>query len=196
MTIIKLSEQQKEMGLKIGAGILMIAIFYIVLINPASKELTFLRGNIYNTEKRLVLLEEVKKLQNDLTGMSLSLGDVGDSPVILGKISEFAQRDQLDIQSIVPKTQNTGNYVLLRLEVNGQGSFFSLIKFLKDIDAANIFVVRDFSLTQKKTDSSNEDYRGSLKGKPKENLKGDKKLLQVQLVLETYLEQKNKKGPA
>lgn len=174
MAMTGFKENQKELAIKIVVMLLSMAVLYGVVIHPALREMTLLRASVQNTQARLALIDEVRVLQGELEGFEKPLAVSGDNSLILGDLSRLATKNQLDIQSMVPKIQSFDDYNSLRVDMGGEGSFFSLMKFLKDLDATQIFVVRDFSISLQKGDLQKEKTR----------------LLQIHIIVETYLKQK------
>lgn len=175
MAGLKMNEQQQEMMIKVCSGLLMVAVFYGVIINPSFSEIALLKKKIQDTQKHVELLGVVDGLEKELSTSEKSLGSLNDRSLVLGRVSEIAHKNRLEIQSMTPRTQPADHYVRLRIDVDSQGTFRSLLRFLQAIEKDGfVFVTRDFSLTQQNTQVP--------KGRPV--------ILQIHFALEVYLKQK------
>ena len=123
--MMNLKEQQKERGIKIGVGVLMFAICYTLIFQPAFRDAVFLRQKILDSKKRLNLYQEIRDSRKSLVGLESSLATAQARAAVLGKISDLASQSQIKVQTMNPKTEPEGEYSRLSIELVGRGSFFS-----------------------------------------------------------------------
>lgn len=175
MLTVKIHEQQREWAIKAGAGLVALIFCYSVMIHPVFRDIAVLRQSIVDSNKRLELHREVEGLKGSLAGSERALATITDRSMLLGKISDIASQNQIDVATLTPRTEPDGGYVKLKIEMEGRGSFFSLIKFLKAVEKIAIPTkVRDVSvLRQASSDGFDEKYP-----------------LQIHLVFETFLKQR------
>jgi hypothetical protein len=171
MANVQIREQYKEIAVKIAVGLALCAVFFHFLITPVFSQSVALRQQLLETRERLELFKEVSRLKDELLVTEQPFAALTARSSLVGKISDIASKNKIDVQAITPKTVPEGEYVRLRIEVSGQASYFSMIKFLKEMETleppmsiGDISLSRQFG-TGKKT-------RGILK---------------AQLYLETYL---------
>jgi Tfp pilus assembly protein PilO len=151
------------------------------MIKPVFSEIAALRQEIVGSRKRVELFREVRDLSQNLSGLERDLAFVTDRSQLLGKISDIAGRTQLDFETLTPRTEPDGPYTRLRIEAEGDGSFFSLLKFLESVeDISAAIKVRDVSLLRRSSGST---------------VKGPSPL-RIHLVFETFLKPRGKKANA
>lgn len=178
MAIVQIKEQQKEVLVKISVGIAMVFACYFLTIHPSFPQFEILRRNLVDSKKKIEIHEFMKTQYEKLSGLENSLASLQDRSVILGKISDFASKEKIDIQGITPRTQSADDYVKLNIEIEGKGTFFSLTRFLKALEEMQpVIGVRDISALRQRFEDSKNRSRN----------------LQVHLILETYLKQKQRK---
>jgi type II secretory pathway component PulM len=177
MLTMKLKEQQKEQWIKAGVGLLMIVICYVLIFQPAFRDVAFLQQKILDSKKRLDLYQDIQGSKKSLATLESSLATAQDRTVILGKISDLASQSQIKVQTLNPKTQPEGEYSRLNIELVGRGSFFSLLKFFRAIEGA--------SVSLKATNISLLRQSSSMLGE-------EKYPLQIQIGLGTFLKQRSK----
>ena len=177
MLAMKLKEQQKEQGIKIGVGIAMLALSYMLILQPAFRDAASLQQKILESKKRLELYQEIRDSQKSLAGLENSLATVQDRTVVLGKVSDLASQNQIKVQTLNPKTGSEGDYTRLNIELVGRGSFFSLLKFFRAIEGSGVALkATNLSLLrQSSTAPGDERYP-----------------LQIQIGLGTFLKQRGK----
>ena len=181
MQTVKINEQQKEWAIKAGAGIAALVFFYAVMIQPVFSDIAILHKSITDSGKRIALFREAKDLRASLAGFERNLAVLTDRSSLLGKISDIAGQTKLDFETLTPRTEPEGAYTRLKIEAEGKGSFFSLLKFLEAIEKSSTAIkVRDVSLLKNISETS-----------PK-----NKNFLQIHLVFETFLKQRSKKNNA
>ena len=179
MAIVKIHEQQKEWAIKIAAGIATILCCYLVMIQPVFQNIATLRQSIVDSQKRRELYQEVQNLKKSLDSQESVLATLTERSQLLGKISDIAGRTQLQVETLTPRTEPDGGYIKLKMEMAGQGNFFSLLKFLQAVEKSGAAIkVRDVSLLWKPSSDSQEDPYP----------------LQLQLTFETFLKQRVKKN--
>jgi type II secretory pathway component PulM len=181
MLTVKFQEQQKEWAIKGAAGLVTLIFCYSVMIQPVFRDIAALRQSIADSRKRLELHREIEGFEESLAENERALATVADRSMLLGKISDIASQTQIDVATLTPRTEPEGGYVKLRIEMEGRGSFFSLIKFLKAVEKIAIATkVRDVSVLRQASGGT-----------------GDQKYpLQIHLAFETFLKQRAKKNNA
>lgn len=181
MDILKLKEQHKELLVKVGVAAGSVAFLFLVMIQPAFRDITFLRRNIQDSQTRLKLYREIKGFKTELSGMEKPLAASTDRGMVVGKISDIANRSDLNVQRLTPKTASGDHYIVLTVEIDAESSFFSLIKFLNALEILEPPVaVKNISLARQQNVSSKETAG----------------LLKLRLNLETYLVKVKRKGKA
>jgi Tfp pilus assembly protein PilO len=181
MSIVKINEQQKEWAVKAAAGAATLMFCYMVMIQPVFQDIATLRQSIMDSQERRELYQEVQGLKESLDSRESGLATLTERSQLLGKIADVAGRTQLRVGTLTPRTEPDGGYIKLRMEMDGQGTFFSLLKFLQAIEKISAAIkVRDISILWKPSPSPQEgEYP-----------------LQIQLVFETFLKQRVKKNNA
>ncbi len=171
MANIQIREQHKELAIKIAVGVGLCAVFFHFLISPVFSRSVFLRQQLRESHERLELFKEVGRLKDELQVTEQPFAGLTARSSLVGKISDIASKNKIDVQAITPKTIPEGEYVKLRIEITGQASYFSMIQFFKVMEAleppmsiGDVSLSRQFG-TGKKT----------------------KGILKVQFYLETYL---------
>lgn len=178
MSIVKIHEQQKEWAIKAVAGIAAGIFFYIIMIQPLFEDVVTSRQGVRSAQKRLELYKEIQGLRESLDNSEDSLVTLPERSQLLGKISDIAGRTQIHIGALTPRTEPDGGFIKLKMEMDGQGTFFSLLKFLQAVEKAGAAIkVKDISTL----------WNPSLK------YQEGKDYLQIQLVFETLLKQRVKK---
>ena len=178
---VKINEQKKEWAIKAAAGIATLVFCYMGMINPVFRNIAFFRQNIRDSQTRTELFREVQDLKESIDSSESVLATLLERSQLLGKISDIASRNQIRVQTLTPRTAPEGGYVKMRMEMDGQGTFFSLLKFLQAVEKIGAAIkVRDVSI---------------LWG-PSPNPQEGKYSLQIQLVFETFLKQRVKKKNA
>jgi hypothetical protein len=178
MPVLKIHEQQKEWAIKAAAGTVTALLCYAVMVHPVFQDRAFLRQKIADSQKRVALYREVLALTENLTGREKALAALNDRSVLLGRISDLANQNQIDIQTLTPRTSPEGNYLKLQVELQGTSSFFSALKFLQAVEKMNAAVkVKEISILRQRSQET----------------PGKKYPLQVHLVFETFLKQRVKK---
>ena len=178
MATMKINEQQMEWMIKGAAGIVTLVLSYAILIQPVFSDIAALRQGIVDSRKRIALFREVKSLRGNLTALEKDLALLTDRSLLLGKISDIAGRTQLEFETLTPRTQPEGAYTRLKIEAEGKGFFFSLLKFLETVEKLGSAIkVRDVSILKQSSVDAPE----------------GKRFLQIHLVFETFLKQRDKK---
>ncbi len=175
MVTMRIYEQHKEWAIKAAAGIAMCILCYATLIQPIFRDIVILRRNIMDSQKRSELYRKVQGLKESLASRESVLATITERSQLLGKISDIAGKTQIHVEKLTPRTESVGNYIKLRMEMEGQGSFFSLVKFLQAVEKINAAIkVGDISLLGQSFPNSQEGEYS----------------LQIQLMFETFLKQK------
>ena len=181
MSTVKIHEQQKEWAIKVAVGAVTILFCYGVLIQPVFQDVAAARQGIQDSQKRSELYREVQSLKENLDRHESVLATLTERSQLLGKISDIAGRTQIRIATLTPRTEPDGGYIRLKIEMDGEGTFFSLLKFLQAVEKIDSAIkVRDVSLLWK----------------PSSGPQGSSYSLQIQLVFETLLKQRVKKKNA
>ena len=179
MSTVKMNEQQKEWAIKGAVGIAAFIFCYMNIATPAFRDISVLRLSIRNSQKRIELYREVRSLKESLDSKESVLATLTERSQLLGKISDIAGKSKIRIQTLTPRTEPDGGYIKLRIEMDGQSSFLSLIKFLQAVENAGAAIkVKDVSILWR----------------PSTYPKDSKLNLQIQLVFETFLKQRVKKN--
>ncbi|MDD5225873.1 MAG: hypothetical protein PHV97_01640 [Candidatus Omnitrophica bacterium] len=178
MSTVKINEQQKEWAIKSAAGVATLLFCYLIMIHPVFEDISNLRKDIMASQKRHELYREVQGLREISSRNERLLATLTERSQLLGKISDIAGRTQLRVATLTPRTEPDGGYIKLRMEMDGQGTFFSLLKFLQAIEKSGEAIkVRDVSLLWKPSpDSKKNEY-----------------FLQIQIIFETFLKQRSQK---
>jgi Tfp pilus assembly protein PilO len=173
------TEQQKEWAIKISAGVVTLILCYAMMISPVLASFPFLIHGIRNSQQRIQLYHDIRDLKQNLEKSESSLPALTERSQLLGKITDVASRNKIRIQTLTPTTEPEGGYVRLRVEMDGQGSFLSLIKFLQSVEKMGAAVkVKDVSALWKPApDSKDRAYS-----------------LQLQISFETFLKQRVKRN--
>ena len=181
MLTMKINEQQKEWAIKAAAGIATFMFCYIAIIHPVFQNIATLRQGIIDSQKRHELYRKVKSLRESLDGSESVLATLTERSQLLGRISDIAGRTHLHIATLIPRTEPDGGYIRLKIEMEGQGDFFSLLKFLQAVEKIGAGIkVREVSTLRNPLPAS-QDGSDSL---------------QIRLVFETFLKQRVKKNNA
>jgi len=184
MSVEKITEQQKEWTLKIAAGLLVFFLCYASMIHPAFQDSASLIQGIRGARQRIELYQNIRDLQGRLQEEEDLLPVLTERAQILGKISDMAAQQKIRVQKLTPKTEPMSGYSRLRIEMDGQGSYLSLIKFLQDIEKFDgVIKARDVSALVKPQET-----------KPKEKAEDKADLLQLRILLETFLKPRIRKN--
>ena len=179
MLTLKIREGDKELMLKAAAGVAMSILFYAVVVQPVFQEILVARQEVKNSEKRLELHREIQGLKKDLEKRESPLATLTERSQLLGRISDVAGQTQIRFGTLTPRTEPDGGFLKLKVEMDGRGSFFSLLKFLLAIEKTQSVVkVKDMSMLW-----------NSFSKQPE-----GRESLQIQLVFETLLKPKVKKN--
>jgi hypothetical protein len=181
MSILKIHEQQKEWAIKAAAGVAVSIFFFTTMVQPLFQDIVILRQGVMSSQKRYELYKEIQSLKESLANSEESLATLAERSQLLGRISDVAGRTQIRLSTLTPRTEPTGGFITLKMEMSGQGTFFSLLKFLKAIEKIGSMIkVKDLSTLWNPSSRYHE----------------NKDSLQIQLVLETLLKQRAKKNNA
>lgn len=130
----RIREQQKEILMKAGTGIAMLLICYTGIIQPAFSTIQEYKQNIQDAQSRIELFRDIQVLERNVSTLEDSLVTLQGRSMILKKLNEFAAQDKLDIQSLTPKTISEQDYTKWMIEVDAQGTFFSIVKFFQNLE--------------------------------------------------------------
>ncbi len=187
---VKIHEQQKEWAIKAAAGIVTLFFCYMVTVSPVLRQIALLHQSIRDSQKRTELYREIQALKESLDSNESVLATLTERSQLLGKISDIAGQTQLHVETLTPRTEPNGGYIKLRMEMEGQGNFFSLLQFLQAVEKiGGAIKIRDVSALGKSFSSSQE--RGF---SPNPQGQEGEHSLQIQLVFETLLKQRVKKN--
>ena len=169
---IQIKARQKEIIIKIGVGVALIALLFLGLIRPAMQTSAKLRLNIKQAERRIELFQNVTELKKEKIKLEEPLSFYENRSILLGRISDITKENQVQVQSMTPKVFDEGPYVVFRVEVQAQTTFFDLIQFLKVLETFEPpIAVRDVSLLRRR-DADEQTWS---------------KMLQIQIMMETVL---------
>jgi len=179
MATVKMREQQTEWTIKAIAGIVTLLFCYITMVHPAFLDIAVLRRSIADAQVRVELFQDIRELSKNLRGLEKDLANLTERSLLLGQLSDIAGKTNLDLDTLTPRTEPDGEYTRLKIETEGKGTFFSLLKFLEAVEKVNAAIrVRDVSLANKLFED------GAKK----------KRLLQIHLVFETLLKHQSRKN--
>lgn len=179
MADIKIKEQQKEIAIKVAAGVAAVLLGLVFIVKPFFDETRALKLKIDVSRERSKLFDETELVRAKLEKLEGFFLTAPERSVVLGKISDIVSREKLDIDTIAPKTEPGETYLKLFVNVSAKGSFFQLVKFLKNVDTFNPAIkINEVMIAQPQTFS-----KGKNVGK-----------LQANVSLETFLKQKAKKA--
>jgi hypothetical protein len=131
---MKIHEQHKEWAIKIGVGVLAMIFFYAILVQPVFQKVFAMRQGVSDAMKRKDFYKELQAILEIMAEKEAALATITERSQILGRISDIAEKAKVRIATLTPRTEPLGGYVRLRMEMEGQGSFFSLLKFLQAIE--------------------------------------------------------------
>ena len=171
----QIREQHKEIAIKIALAAGLCVLLFHLIIRPVFSQRAFLRQQIRDSQTRLELFQEVRRLKDELVVAEEPFPALATRSSMVGKISDMANKNKIDVQSLTPRTIPDGTYTNLKIDMAAQASFFSLVQFLKDVEAFEPPLnVSNLSLIQPQRAYSDSD--------------GDKAgMLQVRLSMDTYL---------
>ena len=181
MLELRIKEHQKEFLIKGAAGIATLLVGFLVMIHPANLKIASLRSGVELARQRVEIFKESKALNKSLIEMEDSLASLSDRSAVLSQISALLIQNKISVQTLIPKTVPEGDYLRWNVDVDGKGSFFSLIQFLKALEMIDpVISVKQVSVLR----TNIEQHEGA---------PGN---LQIRLGLETYLKQRKKKKDA
>jgi len=172
---VKFNSFQKEWLIKAGLAILVSGMCLGGLILPALQESAVLRAKIFEAKKFAALLYEVRQLEEKIMVLESPLAFWTDRSMMMSKVADFANKNGLEVQTLVPRTAKEGGYVRLGIEMRAFGDFFESLKFLKGLET--------FEPPVRVTEVSLSRARGRTGGRE----------LNVTLLLESYLKQPHEK---
>ena len=179
MPTVKIREQQTEWMIKASAGIVTLVFCYATMVHPVFLDIAVLHRSITDAQARVELFQDIKTLNKSLGGLEKDLASLTERSLLLGQLSDIAGKTNLDLDTLTPRTEPDGDYTRLKIETEGKGTFFSLLKFLEAVEKVNAAIrVRDVSLVNKLFESSTQ----------------KKYLLQIHLVFETFLKHSDRKN--
>lgn len=179
MSLVNLRAGEKEWILKAAIGVAASIFLYTVVVQPVFQDILTARQDVINAKKRFELHKEIQGLKKDLERKESPLATLPERSQILGRISDVAGRTQIRFGTLTPRTEPDGGFLRMRMEMDGRGSFFSLLKFLLTLEKTQSMIkVKDMSLLWNSFSKQQE---------------GASDALQIQLVFETLLKQRVKK---
>lgn len=178
MPAMKIYEQHKEWAIKIAVGVVAMVFSYSLMVSPVFKSVVVMRQGVDDAKKRAVFYGDLQNLTREISAKEEALATITERSQILGRISDIAEKSKVRIATLTPRTEPNEGYVRLRMEMTGQGSFFSLLKFLQGIEKTKPALrVREVSTLVPPSSPTSEDQN----------------LLHLQLGFETLLRQNVKK---
>jgi hypothetical protein len=135
MATMQIKEQHKEIAIKIALAAVLCAVFFHFIIRSVYSESSLLKQQIQESNARLELFREVRRLKDELMVAEESFPALATRSSIVGKISDMANKNKMDVQSLTPKTIPDGEYINFKIELLAQANFFLLLQFLKGIEA-------------------------------------------------------------
>ncbi len=155
-------------------------ILYSAVVQPVFQDILTARQDVLDAQKRFELHKELQGLKKDLERRESPLATLTERSQILGRISDVAGRTQIRFGTLTPRTEPDGGFLRLRMEMDGRGSFFSLLKFLLTLEKTQATIkIKDLSLLWNAFSKQQESGSDTL---------------QIQLVFETLLRQRVKKN--
>jgi hypothetical protein len=175
MATMQIREQHKEIAIKIALAAGLCAVFFHFIIQPVFSESVLLKQQVQESHARLELFQDVRRLKDELSVAEETFPVLASRSSMVGRISDIANKNGIDVQTLTPKTIPEGEYTDLRIELSAQASFFPLMKFLKELEAFEPPLnVSNLSLSQFQRSYSGMDG-------------GRDEMLQVHLSMDTYL---------
>lgn len=169
MLRLHLEEREKEWLVKLGAGLLAAGLCFGIILFPMIQDIVKLQEKISKDRQRIDLLREVRSLEKEVAGLEAPLAAWTDRSLMMGKIADVADKSGVRVQNLVPRTVREGAYVRLSVEVEGNGTFFDQLRFLKALEVLTPPIrVRDLSLVRDGTKNllqSSRPKAESLKGR-------------------------------
>ena len=167
----KFTDQHKRLAIQIVAGIVFSIFGYMLAVRPVASRIHFLREAAGNAKERSSLISEIHQLKVIQKKMAKPLLKENDRHLILGEINDLANKNGLEVASLAPTVTPEQNYVRLTLELTAQSSFASFMQFLKALEEFK----SDISVSHL---TLNTQAVG-------------KRMVSINLVLETYLKKGN-----
>jgi hypothetical protein len=179
MPTIKIYEQHKEWAIKAAVGIAAMILFYTIMVAPVFQNVVEMRQGVVDAKRRADFCRELENLNKNLNEKETVLATITERSQILGRVSDIAEKAKVHITTLTPRTEPNAGYVRLRMEMEGQGSFFSLLKFLQGVERTQTALrVKDVSTLVPPTAMAPDDQNS----------------LRLQLGFETLLKQSVKKN--
>ncbi|OQA56465.1 MAG: Pilus assembly protein, PilO [Candidatus Omnitrophica bacterium ADurb.Bin277] len=176
MGMVEIKERYKEWIIQGGAALAVGIFAFFVLIQPVFRDIRTLKTDIRDATVKLELYRSIQNLKKTLAGLEKPLGLVAERAMLLGKISDLAGSSGISVQGMTPKTEPSGAYTKLLMDIDMRCSFSGLLNFLRTLQEMVPPVdIQDVSVTQAARPDS-EDMSGPM-------------MLQGKLVVSTYLRQ-------
>ena len=131
---LKLTELQKQLLIRVAAGIIFFLIGYTLAVHPVIGQIKALGQATKNAKARSQLIAEIHRLKAEQTGLTQIFSAEKDRHLVLGEITTLATKHGLDLSSVVPNSVSEGHYTKLTLTLNGQAGFISIFQFLKSLE--------------------------------------------------------------
>ena len=182
MLSLRLTEQRKEWLVKALFGLVVFAVCLWIMILPLFREITLSEHRALDDQGRLDLFQDTRALNKKVLSLEASLATLADRSLMLGKISDVAAKNGIDIKNLTPRTSKEGAYTSLKIDMEGRGSFFKLLNFLRAIEALHPPVIaQDLALSRNRSGVRfSEGETGQ-------------ETLGIRIVLESYLKQSQRK---
>ena len=182
MTGFVIKERHKEFLMVAALSIACAFLGFFVLIQPALRDIHWLRQEIRTAEDKIRLYQETVRLRERIEKSEAVLAETSERSMLIARISDLSGKNGVEVQGVNPKIVPTDKYEKLHLEVDLKGSFFGVLKLLQDLQSIHpLLDIPEVSLTRPKalSEEIGDPTASALQGK---------------LVIVTYLKQKKAVG--
>ena len=124
MAGLKLKARHMEWGIGIAVALLCVIFGFLTLVRPAIGEIATLHGEIKTSQKKLELYREITALKEEVARREALLANMDDRPILIAKLSDLASQQKVELQGLIPRTENADNYVRLRAEADMRCTYF------------------------------------------------------------------------
>jgi hypothetical protein len=182
MTGFVIKERHKEVLMVAALGVACAFLGFFVLIQPALRDINWLRQEIRTAEEKIRLYQETVRLGEKIEKSETVLAETSERSMLIARISDISGKNGVEVQGINPKIVPADKYEKLLLEVDLKGSFLGILKLLQDLQSIHpVLDIPEISLTRSKLlmEETKDSTVNALQGK---------------LVIVTYLKQKKAVG--
>lgn len=141
MADLKLTENQKQLLVMAGAGIVFLILGWWLLVQAGFVKINAARREASVARERSELIADLHDLKVKSRGLQDLLPREEDRYGLLGKLTALAKESGFAIESIVPRTEPAEPYAKLTLNLEAGVSFPSLMGFLARLEELKPIVV-------------------------------------------------------